>query len=240
MPPTPRRRGMSGMYKLALTAGHYLGTPGKRCLASIDPSETKEWQLNARVADMVTEGLSRYDGIQLLRTDDTTGQTEVSLNQRVMAANRFGADFYLSIHHNAGIRGGDGGGIVVYVYPDASDRAREWQKELYDALIEATGLVGNRAEPIAEANLYECRETLAPAVLLELGFMDSTTDTPLILTEDYARKCADAIVSVIVTHWGLTEKDTEVKPRGGEIFELLDQAEDALTKARGMIAEMVG
>ena len=31
---------------LALSAGHYLNTAGKRCLKSLDPAETREWWLN--------------------------------------------------------------------------------------------------------------------------------------------------------------------------------------------------
>ena len=34
---------------LALDAGHYLATPGKRCLKSLDPKQTREWILNDRV-----------------------------------------------------------------------------------------------------------------------------------------------------------------------------------------------
>ena len=36
----------------------------------------------------------------------------------------------------------------------------------------------------AKADLAECRLTAMPAVLLELGFMDSATDSKIILTED--------------------------------------------------------
>ena len=31
-----------GAFILALDAGHYLATPGKRCLKSLDPGETRE------------------------------------------------------------------------------------------------------------------------------------------------------------------------------------------------------
>ena len=48
-----------------------------------------------------------------------------------------------------------------------------------------------------------------PAVLLELGFMDSATDVPVILSEDYAENCAKAITEVIVKRGGLTKKQTE-------------------------------
>ena len=160
-------------YKIALSAGHGRYTAGKRCLKSLDPKETREWVLNDRIADKVEKLLSDYNGYELLRVDDTTGNTDVALATRVSAANNWGADDYVSLHHNAGIKGGKGGGIVAYVWTKASAASRDMQKELYNELVAATGLKGNRATPIDEANLYECRVTTMPAVLLELGFMDS-------------------------------------------------------------------
>lgn len=198
------------MLKIALTAGHYLGTAGKRCLKSLDPNETREWVLNNRVADKVETLLTAYEGYQLIRTDDTTGKTEVSLDDRIRAANNFGADIYISIHHNAGINGGKGGGIVAYTYTKVDATTKEWQKALYEALIAETGLKGNRANPLATANLAECRKTTMPAVLLELGFMDSKTDVPVILTEEYADQCARAIVKVVVEKGQLVEKPSKI------------------------------
>ena len=97
------------MLKIAIDAGHYKGTPGRRCLAALDPAQTGEWELNRRVADKLEELLAGYD-CQILRVDDKTGDRLIDLGDRVAAANGWPADVYLSIHHNAGIRGGSGGG----------------------------------------------------------------------------------------------------------------------------------
>ena len=195
------------MFKIALTAGHYRYTAGKRCLKKLDPNETREWVLNNRIAAKVEELLAEYEGYSLLRTDDRNGEKEITMEERVAAANNFGAELYISIHHNAGIMGGKGGGIVAYVYGKTKNPVTlEWQKDLYDALIKHTGLKGNRATPLASSNLYECRATAMPAVLLELGFMDSATDVPVILSEEYANSCAAAITEVIVKRAGLTKK----------------------------------
>lgn len=194
------------MFKIALTAGHYKYTSGKRCLKSLDKNETREWVLNDRIADKIEKLLKSYEGYSLIRTDDTTGEKAISNTARITAANNFGADIYISIHHNAGINGGKGGGIVAYTYTKVSDATKAWQKELYNALIKHTGLKGNRAQPLASANLEECRKTSMPAVLLELGFMDSKTDTPIILTDEYATKCAEAIVEVLVKRGNLVKK----------------------------------
>lgn len=196
------------MFKLAISAGHYKYTSGKRCLKTLDPKETREWVLNDRIADKIEKMLASYDGVEILRLDDTTGEKAIDLTARSNASNKWGADFYLSIHHNAGIKGGTGGGIVAFVYTNVDSNTKSWQKDLYNELIKLTGLKGNRATPLAKSDLHECRETIAPAVLLELGFMDSKTDVPIILTEDYATKCAQACVNVIVKKAGLKKKST--------------------------------
>ena len=196
--------------RIALTAGHYIGTSGKRCLKSIDKNETREWVLNNRICEKIESKLTAYDGYSLIRTDDRTGQTDVSLKARVDKANAFDADIYISIHHNAGINGGVGGGVMAYVSQNASKTALEWQKALYGAIISHTSLNGNRANPCASASLYECRETKMPSVLLECGFMDSKTDVPIILTDAFADKVATAIVEVIVARGNLPKKASKI------------------------------
>jgi len=200
------------MFKLALSAGHYYYTLGKRCNKKLDSNETREWVLNDRICDKIENKLKAYCDIEILRLDDTTGQKGISLKARSDASNKWGADLYFAIHHNAGINGGSGGGAMVYVYTKPTALELEWQKLFYDAIIGKTGLKGNRATPLAKGNLHECREPKASAVLLECGFMDSKTDVPIILTADFAEKVATACVEVIVKRAGLKAKtETEVK-----------------------------
>lgn len=199
------------MLKISLTAGHYKHTAGKRCLKSLDPNETREWVLNDRICDKVQNLLKQYEGYELLRTDDTTGEKAISNSERIQKANNFNADIYLSIHHNAGVNGGSGGGIVVYTYTNVDNVTKAWQKEIYNSLIAETGLKGNRATPLATGDFQVLRETKMPALILELGFLDSKTDVPIILSEDYANKCAKAIVKVLVNRGKLTKKKEEPK-----------------------------
>ncbi len=201
------------MFKLALNAGHHKHTSGKRCHTGIDPDQTREWILNDRICDKIEKILSEYEGIEVLRIDDATGETDVSLSNRSAKANAWGADFYLSIHHNAAGKLFSGGGIVAYVYTSPTEEERIWQKELYNAAVTATGLYGNRSSPLAKKNLHEVRETKMPAVLMECGFMDSTVDCPIILTESYADKMAGAISSVIIEKSGAKKKDIS-HPKG--------------------------
>lgn len=197
------------MFKLALVAGHYLGTAGKNCPKALDPNATKEWWLNNRIVDKIETILAAYDGIQILRIDDTTGKNNVPLEDRPAKANAWGADFYLSIHHNAATKIFSGGGIAAYVCPNASATSIEWQKALYEAAIKYTGLKGDRADPIAVASHYETRKTTMPAVLMECGFMNSTVDCPIILTEEFANNLAKAFTEVIIKKAGLKKKATK-------------------------------
>lgn len=195
------------MFKLAINAGHAAITT-RGVPASISPkNHPNEWWLNDRIVDKVQKLLAAYNGISVLRIDDTTGKNDMSLTERTDKANAWGADFYLAVHHNGGINGGAGGGIVAYVYTKPSAESVSWQKDLYNALIAKTGLKGNRASPLAKQDLHEVREPAMPSVLLELGFMDSKTDVPILLTEDYADQCAAAIVEVIVRRQKLKKKE---------------------------------
>ncbi len=194
------------MLKLALDAGHYRHTSGKRCRKDLDPNETREWVLNDRIARLVGQGLEGYD-CTVLRVDDTTGESEVTLVSRVKAANVWGADLYLSIHHNAGVNGGAGGGIVVYAAPNASAQAKTVQRAVYECTVEHTGLRGDRANPVAAAQLYVLTHTKMPAVLGEFGFMDSTTDVPVILTDEFAVRAAQGVVEALVQVYGLKERE---------------------------------
>ncbi|MDE6914725.1 MAG: N-acetylmuramoyl-L-alanine amidase [Lachnospiraceae bacterium] len=193
---------------IVIDAGHGMGTAGKRCLKSIDPAQTREWYLNDRIADMVQGHLEAYD-CGVLRVDDTTGAKDISLKNRVKAANNVGADIYVSIHHNAGINGRSGGGTVVYYYNDSEMRAKA--QRLYDAVVGRTGLSGNRSSKVAVGDFYVIRYTSMPAFLLENGFMDSIRDTPIILTAAHAEKTAQGIIDFLTAELKLTKKDAGVQ-----------------------------
>lgn len=70
------------------------------------------------------------------------------------------------------------------------------------------GLRGNRAQPLAEQSLYVLNYTTMPATLIELGFMDSLTDTPIILTEEFAAKAAAGLAAALVEVYDLQAKDS--------------------------------
>ena len=202
---------MAKQILLALDAGHGLKTSGRRISKEFDPDQHREWWLNDRVARYVQERAAEYEGFGILRVDDVTGAVDVGLSERCVRANDAKADFFLSLHHNGGIGGGSGGGLVAYSYPKSTVSA-EWRDALYDAVLAAGKLRGNRASPKATANFAVLRQTDMPAVLMEHGFMDSSADAPVILSEAYAKACGYAEADCIAARFGLTKKTIQEVP----------------------------
>jgi len=186
------------MVKIAIDAGHGYKTLGKRCMKKLDANQTREWALNDRIADRLEELLKGY-GCEVLRVDDTTGNADIALGKRTKAANNFNADIYISIHHNAGIKGGTGGGTNVYYYEGNQALAQR----LYDAVVAQTGLVGNRASKTVKSTLYVLKHTNMKALLIENGFMDSAIDVPIILSNEHANKTAQGILNFLVNEFKL-------------------------------------
>ena len=200
-------------FKVALNAGHYLGTIGKNCPRQLDSAMTKEWVLNDRVVTKMQKLLSAYEDIEVLRVDDPEGLVEQTFTQKRKIVNDGGADFYLGVHHNAADKIFNGGGISAFVTINPTAESVEWRDALYYEAVKETGLKGNRADPLVERDLKELRYLNCPmAVLMECGFMNSTVDCPQILTEEYADKIAKAFVAVIVEKSGAKLKPS-VEPQ---------------------------
>ena len=153
-----------------------------------------------------------------------TGKTDVALADRCTKANDAKCDLYVSIHHDSGIEGGTGGGTTVFMYPSGSATSKVLRDTIYDKVIEITGLKGNRANPKTTADYYVLRKTNMPAALIECGFMDSATDTPIILTDDFAQKAALGIARGILATLGIDYSKLE--------SETDDEMQDLVTKVQ--------
>lgn len=188
------------MALFVIDAGHGPNTAGKRCYKAFDPNETREYELNSRIADYVVDLLDTY-GHMGIRVDDVMGNVDIPVSQRVSKANTYhNAKAYIAIHHNADPDTVDDDGvndkargITVFHYPTDADKARA--QRMYELLIEETGLKGNRANPVVGTKEFcVIRETRMPALLIENGFMDNKDDVSIILTDLHARRTATAIV----------------------------------------------
>lgn len=128
-----------------------------------------------------------------------TGDQTVSLSARTAAANRWGADFYLSVHINAG----GGTGFESYVYPNVDRLTRNYQSVIHSEIIKATGL---RDRGQKQANFHVLRETYMPALLTENGFIDNRKDAGKLKDRAFIQKIAKGHVEGIVKAFGLKRK----------------------------------
>jgi len=103
------------------------------------------------------------------RTSDST----LSLKDRSSFENRKSYDYFISFHRNAFNKSVHG--VETFTYPQSSKMAKELAKKVQSNLV-AQGFTDRG---IKEANFHVLRETKAPAILVEMGFIDNVEDNKL-------------------------------------------------------------
>ena len=190
------------MVKIVIDAGHGFDTPGKR-----SPDGEREWSFNNKVALSAIARLKTYKDVEILRVDDPTGKTDVPLKTRTDLANKWKADVYASIHHNA-LNGkwGKHSGIETYTTdnPQASSKSQEIAKVVHPRIVMAMG-IGDRG--MKQANFHVLRESNMPAILTEGGFMDSTVDIKKLRDDNYLKAQGEAIADGLATYFKLQLKN---------------------------------
>lgn len=115
--------------------------------------------------------------------------------QKATEANEAGVDFFVSIHRNSSPVPNQYMGVESLVY-DLSGIKYEMAQNI-NAQLETVGFVdlGVKARP----NLIVLRRTQMPAVLVEVGFINSTTDNQLFDAnfDDIAQAIADGILDTL-------------------------------------------
>lgn len=181
------KMGESSMpYSIMLDAGH----------GGIDPGAVyegrKEKDDTLRLVLAIGEILQN-NGIDV----EYTRTTDVyeSPYQKAMEANEAGVDYFVSIHRNSSEDANQYMGVESLVY-DLSGIKYEMAQNI-NAQLETVGFVnlGVKARP----NLVVLRRTRMPAVLVEVGFINSDTDNQLLDEnfEDIAEAIARGIIETI-------------------------------------------
>lgn len=187
--------------KLAIDAGHGFHTAGKRT-----PDGEREWSFNNKVVLAAISELSTYDGVEVLRLDDPTGATDVSLRTRIERANAFKADALVSVHHNANTGSwGTWSGSETYVMEPASKNpgSMALAKAVHPALVGAMGL---RDRGVKDANFYVLRESNMPAILTEAGYMDSSVDIKAMRDDAKLEAQGRAIAKGVAEYFNLSKR----------------------------------
>lgn len=116
---------------------------------------------------------------------DTASNSDSQLSAIVKKANAQTLDLFCSIHLNAG----GGHGTETYVYPGCD---KTIAKRVNDKIVASCGF---RNRGVKEANFYVLRNTVAPALLTEVCFVDSQEDAGKINTAAVAKAIAEGILN---------------------------------------------
>src|SRR5690606_26189940 len=215
------------MIKIGYDAGHGINTPGKRT-----PDGEREWTFNDKVARAFANELALYEGVASKRFDDPTGKRDVPLKERTDGANAWGADYYISFHHNANTaKWGNWTGVETFIYTNASKKSIELANAIHPALVKAYGL---RDRGIKKANLHIVRETKMPAILIEGGFMDSTIDIKKLRDDKVLDAAGKAVAEGAVDYFGLKKKESKPStdtPKLGTTFRVKKDTDGYYTAA---------
>lgn len=186
------------MFKIAICAGHGINTPGKRT-----PDDEREWSFNNKVALAFIDAMKNYEDVEVRRYDDPTGKTDVPLQTRTDKANAWGADIYISFHHNANTgKWGTWTGTETFTQTGVGGDAVKLAKAVNPRIVKAYGL---KDRGLKTSNFHITRETKMPAILIEGGYMDSKTDIKK-LRDDKVLKNAGIAVAEGVAEFAKLKK----------------------------------
>ncbi|MCT1903579.1 N-acetylmuramoyl-L-alanine amidase [Oceanobacillus sojae] len=181
------------MVKIYLDPGHGGTDPGAAGNGLQEKNVTLSIALKTR--DILTRD---YEGhsIRMSRTSDTTR----SLTQRTNDANSWGADYFVSIHINAG----GGTGYEDYIYNGSvSNNTVTYRDKLHAEIMKQIDF-RNRGKK--RANFHVLRESSMPAVLTENGFIDTVADANKLKSDAYLNRIATGHANGIAQALGLKRK----------------------------------
>lgn len=145
-----------------------------------------------RLAEAVGDILIRngYD-IEYTRT----GDIEQSVVQKAQLANNTGADLFVSLHRNMASYPGQYDGVQTLIYDYSG--LKQLMAENINSNLEGIGFRNINVE--ARPDLAVLRRTQMPALLVEVGFIDSQKDNQLFDTrfDEIAQAIADGIMDTL-------------------------------------------
>lgn len=189
--------------KVLIDNGHGAETPGKRS----PDGRLREYAYTREIAIRVASKLQQA-GIDAVRI--VPEETDVPLAERVDRANRAYTEsgkqaILVSIHCNAMGSGTEwmlARGWSVFVGGNASQKSKLLARTLAEVALSKKVKVRQPSPQLLywTADLYICRKTNCPAVLVENFFQDNREDVDLLLSEAGKQCVTDIMVEGIVNY----------------------------------------
>jgi N-acetylmuramoyl-L-alanine amidase len=138
--------------------------------------------------------------------DETrTSDTAVTLGDRSDFENKNTYNYFISFHRNAYVPE-KAKGVETYTYLSPGKSSKGLAKRIQASLV-TLGFV-NRG--VKEANFHVLRETKAPAVLIEIGFIDNTNDNNIF--DSNRSEIIKALTKAILTEISISYIENSVQP----------------------------
>ena len=186
------------MVRIFIDAGHGGEDPGAAGNGLL------EKVLTLTIAKKIDSLLKGYDDV--LTKMSRTGDSSLTLKQRTDAANAWGADFFLSIHINAG--GGTGYEDYRYNKLSASSGTGKIQAAIHAAVTAELKAYGVKDRGAKSANFHVLRESNMSAALSENLFIDTKADADLLKQDDFLDAIARGHVAGLAKAFNLKKKAT--------------------------------
>ncbi|WP_373599473.1 N-acetylmuramoyl-L-alanine amidase [Paraclostridium bifermentans] len=181
--------------KVFLDPGH-----GGNDSGAVGVNNLLEKNINLSVAKKVYDILKKQNlDVRLSRSDDST----ISLNSRTEAANKWGADCYISIHCNSFNTTAQG--IETFSY---STKTNDLANHIHNEILDSKIYTKNRG--LKTANFYVLRKSSMRSCLIELAFIDNNEDSKLLI--DKQDSFALSIAIGICEYLGVKFTPTPEKP----------------------------
>lgn len=171
-----------------LDYGHGGVDPG-----AIGPNRRLEKDEILRVGLLVAKELRRNGVIvDESRSGEISGKLE--LYHRTNMANKKDYDYFVSIHRNA--FNGKAYGVETFSHARSSQKAKDLSRVVQKNLVN----VGFHDRGAKHMNLYVLRNTNAPAILTEVGFIDNPGDNYIFDSKlnELAKAIADGVISELI------------------------------------------
>lgn len=132
----------------------------------------------------------------------------VSLEERSEFENRNTYDYFRSFHRNA-YKPEQAKGVETFTYLNSGESSKELAQRIQTSIVD----LGFTDRGVKEADLYVLRETKAPAVLVEIGFIDNTGDNSLFDSkrDEIIKALAKAILAQVGIDYVETLKPTQAE-----------------------------
>lgn len=141
-------------------------------------------------------------GVEVRMSRETDEDDTIS--QEVQECNQYRPNLAVEFHYNAG--GGDG--LEIYRFRGGGKSLRAAQKIETRMILAGQNSRGVKVKLNNSGSDYYMwiRETLDPAVLIEVGFVDNSTDRQLFDTEEEQRKLGQVIAYGILDYFNISFK----------------------------------